>query len=130
MALPRVPPRIADGVLVLASLFLFAQGAACWAVILGLEGGGGLLDLRAGQRVVVVILAVLSPVAAIGAWFRAQWGPVLWALSVVAVLLTAALGVSERIAPRLVLAHLALLLLWALTAALTERREREGVTDD
>ena len=130
MRLPRIPSRIANGVLVLAAAFLFAQGFACWAVILGMEGGGGLMALPPGQRTVLVVLAVLSPVAGVGAWFRAQWGPVLWALSIAAIVLTAALGISARIAPRLLLAHLVLLALWAVTAALADRRRAAGVTDD
>ena len=129
MKILRLPPSVGQGVLILAALFLFAQGFACWAVILGMEGGGGLMSLPPGQRTVVVVLAVLSPVAGIGAWFRAQWGPVLWALSITILVLTAALGVSARLAPRLLVAHLVLLAIWALTAALTERRKSAGVTD-
>ena len=130
MPLPRIPSRIADAVLILASLFLFVQSFACWAVILGMDGGGGLLALPPGQGTVLVVLAVLSPVAAAGAWFRAQWGPVLWALSIAAIVVTAALGVSARIAPRLLVAHLLLLGIWAVTATLAERRRAGDVTDD
>ena len=126
----RIPPVVGKVVLAVASLFLFAQGFACWAVILGLEGSGGLLSLPPGQRTVVVVLAVLSPVAGIGAWFRAQWGRVLWALSVAAIILAAGFGASERIAPRLLVAHLVLLALWAVTAAFGERRANALHTDD
>ena len=118
----------------LAALLLFAQGFAAWALALGLDaaggaggtGGGGLTALPPGVRVLAVALAVLSPVAGIGAWFRAQWGPVLWGLVIVALAVAAALELPHPAIVPLLAAHGALALLWALATALAERRGAPG----
>ena len=114
----------------LAALLLFAQGFAAWGVALGFDGGGGLGTLPPGLRNLAVALAVISPVAGAGAWFRAQWGPVLWGIAVVALIVAASLNVPHPALRPLLAAHGALLALWLLAVGLTERRQPTAVMDD
>ena len=126
----RLPPIVASVLMALAALLLFAQGFAAWAAVLGFDGRGGLEVLPPGSRNLAVALAIISPVAGIGAWFRAQWGPVLWGIAVVALIVPIALGVPHPALRPLLVAHGSLMALWLLAVALTERRAPASVMDD
>ena len=126
----RIPPVIASAVMIAAALLLFAQGFAAWGLALGLDGGGGVGTLTPGLRNLVVAVAVISPVAAIGAWFRAQWGSVLWGIVIVTLVVAIGLGVSHPTLRPLLAAHGVLMALWLLAVALTERRRPSAVMED
>ena len=103
---------------------LLAQSLACWALVLGLwEPAAAFAVLPAITRNAVVVLAVLSPVAAIGTWFVSDWGPVLWAAAVTALGIALALGTPLHGAATLAFAgHAVLFAAWLLLAIRVERR--------
>ena len=126
----RLPGRVASTLMALAALLLLAQGFAAWSMVLGLDGAGGLEALAPGLRNLVVALAVLSPVAGVGAWFRAQWGPVLWGIAVVTLVGAVAFDVLHPALRPLLVAHGALMASWLIAIAFTERRATPAVMDD
>ena len=128
--MPRLPPIVASALMALAALLLFGQGFAAWAAVLGFDGRGGLEALPPATRNLAVALAIVSPVAGIGAWFRAQWGPVLWGIAVVALIVPIAFGVPHPVLRPLLALHGALMALWLLAVALTERRAPAPVMED
>ena len=132
----RFPPGVSRGLMRVAGLVLLAQGALAWALLLGLydpgpDGGTGFAGLAAPLRTLLVINAVLCPVAALGAWFVSEWGPVLWWT----VILVLAIALGFAVPPATLIAlllgmHVLLALLWLVTAARTERREPEPRDDE
>ena len=104
-------------------VLLLAQGAWAWGLLLGVAEGGVDFDtLPPASRNLTVLLATVCPVAAIGAWFISDWGPVLWALIVVS------LGVAANansVAPWVAWAfavHGVAITIWALASIFAERR--------
>lgn len=130
MSALRIPPIVASALMALAALLLLGQGFAAWSMVLGLDGGGGVEALPPGLRNLAVALAIVSPVAGVGAWFRAQWGPVLWGIAVVALVVAATVGVPHPAVRPLLLAHAALMALWLVAVLLAERRTPAPVMED
>ena len=130
MRIPRIPGVVSTVLMGAASLLLFAQGFAAWGVALGFDGGGGLASLPPNLRNLVVALAVISPVAGIGAWFRAQWGPVLWGIAIVALLLGITFDVPHPALRPVLGLHGGLMALWLLAVSLGERRAAPTVMED
>lgn len=124
MSGPRFAPAISRGILRAASVVLLLQGLFAWAMLLGIAmPGADLSSLPGATRNLLVTNAVLCPVAAIGAWFVSEWGPVLWFCA--AVSLGIGLAVSVPLGPALLAAfalHLLLLPAWLVTAMRLERR--------
>ena len=121
---PRAAPRV---VLRVAALGLLAQGAFSWGTLLGVAQPGLDFDtLVAAARNLHVFLAVACPVAALGAWFASDWGPVIWALVVIGLgVAVGAPGGGAWIAPAFA-AHGLALLAWSLLALAAERRGDES----
>ena len=121
---PRFAPSISRAILRVASLMLLLQGLFAWAALLGLAvEGQDLASLPAASRNLLVANAVLCPVAAIGAWFVSEWGPVLWFCA--AISLGIGLATGTQLAPALLAAfglHLVLVPAWLVTAMRLERR--------
>ena len=130
MRLRRIPALASSALMGLAALLLFGQGFAAWGIALGFDGGGGLGALPPSSRNLAVALAVISPVAGIGAWFRAQWGPVLWGIAVVALIVGITLDVPHPALRPLLAVHGVLLALWLVAIALAERRAPAPVMED
>lgn len=125
----RFRPWVSRALLRFAALVLLAQTLLAWALLLGAVGGG-FTELGAGQRNLAVISAVLCPVAATGAWFISDWGPILWMGVIVALGAAVSLGAGGHAAvPLAFLLHVALLGLWLVTAARVERRHGEAGAD-
>ena len=64
----------------LVALSCLYFGVRYWAMLIGYsDGGTGRFDLlNLPWRAAGAMLSVLYPVAAIGLWLRASWGPVIW----------------------------------------------------
>lgn len=128
----RFPAYVPRMLLRVASVLLLVQGAAAWASLLGLlgEAAVGAADFAAmddATRALLVLNAVLCLVAAIGAWFISEWGPVLWFAVVASLGVAVTAGVPDdgRITSLLVV-HLLLAAAWLATASRVERRGGEG----
>ena len=125
----RFAPAWSRTLLRLASAVLLAQSMLAWASMLGLADGIGAFEaLEPAARNLLLLAAVLCPVAAIGAWFVSDWGPVLWWGWIVALGIALVVGAepSRPIALAFVV-HVVLAGAWLLTAA---RMERRGAEDD
>jgi fatty acid desaturase len=61
-----------------------AKGLAAWLVILGVETPWftPLTSLPLSAQAMVVVFAVLDPVAGVGLWLTSTWGGVMWLLAV------------------------------------------------
>lgn len=119
----RVPPIVASVLLRSAMVVLLAQGAWAWASLLGIAVADTNFDTMApASRNLAVLLAVICPVAAIGTWFTADWGPVLWALVVVSLGVAANAASVASWVDWTFAAHGALITLWALASVFAERR--------
>jgi fatty acid desaturase len=61
-----------------------AKGLAAWLVILGVETPWftPLSELPLPAQAMVVVFAVLDPVAGVGLWLTSTWGGVMWLLAV------------------------------------------------
>lgn len=105
-------------------VLLLVQAGWAWSVLLGLSDPGMNFDtLAPATRNLAVVLATVCPVAAIGTWFASDWGPVLWALVVIALgLATNAASVGDWVGWAF-LAHGTLIAAWAGAVFMTERRE-------
>lgn len=123
----RFPPGVSRFLLRFGALLLLVQTLVAWAILLGLwQPNGAFADFPSLSRNLVVVCAVLCPVAAIGSWFVSEWGPVLWAAVVVALGIAFGLGtpIPALVAIALI-AHATLFAAWLLTAARVERRAVE-----
>ena len=79
-----------------ASILLLVQGAAAWSMLLGIAGPGeGLDGLAAPMRKLLLVHALLCPVAMVGTWSATDWGAVLWGLVPVSLLVALATDVSN-----------------------------------
>jgi uncharacterized RDD family membrane protein YckC len=80
--LPKVPLTewLMDIFLKLVALACLFMGVQYWAMLVGFSmGGAGRFDLAGlPWKTAGTALAVLYPVAAVGLWLRASWGPVIW----------------------------------------------------
>jgi hypothetical protein len=62
-----------------------AKGLYHWAVICGLNAPGpsGFDSHETPYQIATVYFAIIDPVAGVGLWLTAPWGPVLWLTSVI-----------------------------------------------
>jgi hypothetical protein len=69
---------------VMAAISL-AKGLYHWAVICGLNAPGpsGFDSHETPYQIATVYFAIIDPVAGVGLWLAAPWGPVLWLTSVI-----------------------------------------------
>ena len=65
--------------------FSLAKGLYHWAVICGLNAPGpsGFDAHEKPYQIATVYFAIIDPVAGVGLWLTAPWGPVLWLTSVI-----------------------------------------------
>jgi hypothetical protein len=65
--------------------FSLAKGLYHWAVICGLSAPGpsGFDSHETPYQIATVYFAIIDPVAGVGLWLTAPWGPVLWLTSVI-----------------------------------------------
>jgi uncharacterized protein DUF6163 len=65
--------------------FSLAKGLYHWAVICGLNAPGpsGFDSHETPYQIATVYFAIIDPVAGVGLWLTAPWGPVLWLTSVI-----------------------------------------------
>ena len=65
--------------------FSLAKGLYHWAVICGLNAPGpsGFDSHGTPYQIATVYFAIIDPVAGVGLWLTAPWGPVLWLTSVI-----------------------------------------------
>ena len=65
--------------------FSLAKGLYHWAVICGLNAPGpsGFDAHETPYQIATVYFAIIDPVAGVGLWLTAPWGPVLWLTSVI-----------------------------------------------
>ena len=119
----RFPPMVANAILRIGMVLLLAYGVWAWALLLGLADAGVNFDtLPSAGRNLAVLLATVCPVAAVGTWFVSDWGPVLWAMVVVALGVTAnAASVGPWVGWAFAL-HGLTMLLWVVAKLLVERR--------
>jgi len=61
----------------LAAVFWLMRGLLHWAYIIGL-GGADFPDLRLSRQGIIMGLAVLDLVAAVGMWLTSSWGAAVW----------------------------------------------------
>jgi hypothetical protein len=72
--------RILDYYLTALSVAMLALGLSQWAVILGVidTSGGPFETISTEWKIVVMHVAVVDLVAAVGLWMRTPWGVVVW----------------------------------------------------
>jgi hypothetical protein len=65
--------------------FSLAKGLYHWAVICGLNAPrpSGFDSHETPYQIATVYFAIIDPVAGVGLWLTAPWGPVLWLTSVI-----------------------------------------------
>ncbi|MEO0636290.1 MAG: DUF6163 family protein [Pseudomonadota bacterium] len=127
--------RFHDALLRVIALALLVLSAIAW---LRLVGVGEVADLDIGVagwrfdlmpthwRVVVVVMAVLGPVAAVGLWMLSPWGVVLWfALTFFQLAIFAVFADRFEARPALVTFHIICLAVYALTWVRVKLVERE-----
>lgn len=61
----------------LAAVFWLLRGLLHWTYIIGL-GDPGFPDLRLSRQGIVMAMAVMDLVAAVGMWLTASWGVAIW----------------------------------------------------
>ena len=119
----RLPAQVAPTILRVGMLALLMQTIFAWATLLGVVDPGTNFDtLEPTVRNLTVVLATFCPVAAVGAWFLSDWGPVLWALVIVSLGIAANAAVGIGWVPWSFAAHGVLMTSWVAAVVLTERR--------
>ena len=118
--MPAVLMRVAAAV-------LLAQGALAWAVLLGLLGPEGGFDaLEPSIRNMLLVQALLCPVAMVGTWSVTHWGAVLWGLVSLSFLIALVLGLPHAtLVASLLAAHGGGVLLWFLVDRRASRMETD-----
>lgn len=102
------------------------KGLAAWLVILGVETPwlAPLGSLPVPAQAMVVIFAVLDPVAGVGLWLTSTWGGVMWLLAVMVHVLFAVLRPEDsRIGLEITIAEMALVLTYVGLSWLASREE-------
>lgn len=119
----RLPPKLADVILRIGMIVLLLQAVFAWGLLVGIVDPALNFDtLAPAARNLMVVLATFCPVAATGAWFLSDWGPVLWALVVVALGLAANATVGFGWVPWTFALQGTLMTLWVVAVLFAERR--------
>lgn len=107
----------------IAAVFWLVRGLLHWAYIIGL-GEPGFPDLRLSRQGIVMGLAVLDLVAAIGMWLTASWGAAVWlvVLFIEGTLVYTVPDMKVPVADAIVVGVAALLYLFLVWKAATEQR--------
>ncbi|WP_293862130.1 DUF6163 family protein [uncultured Alsobacter sp.] len=103
-----------------------AKGLLSWLVILGVQAPGiaPMSTLSTPAQAMVVVFAVLDPVAGVGLWLTSTWGGVMWLLAVMVHVLLAVLRPDEaRIGLEVTGAEMALVLTYVGLSWLASREE-------
>ena len=103
-----------------------AKGLAAWLVILGVEipWFAPLTSLPLSAQAMVVVFAVLDPVAGVGLWLTSTWGGVMWLLAVMVHVVFAVLRPDDaRIGLAVTAAEMVLVLSYVGLSWLASREE-------
>lgn len=102
------------------------KGLAAWLVILGVDAPGlaPLGSLPVPAQAMVVIFAVLDPVAGVGLWLTSTWGGVMWLLAVMVHVLFAVLRPEDALVGlEVTIAEMVLVLTYVGLSWLASREE-------
>ena len=118
--------RILGNYLTAISLAMLALGLSQWAVILGIipTSGGPFEAISTEWKIVVMHVAVVDLVAAVGLWMRTPWGVVVWIYAAVSEIVFHTVFMHKFGADLLLLGfHCVTLLIFLVLTILARRHE-------